>query len=348
MHRIQLPDSRSTIRSNAVAGSPLRAEPVFRRFYKQRAAKRSNPRHRTRRSRFLQADVGLSEQATRAIGGNWPIRFWLGPDCFGKMLERVASLASPTDSGRMGVTPATKILLAMRSGGICAMPGCGRHLTYDATAGTDTYIAEAAHIRGEKSIAARYDASMTEAERNAIDNLIYFCADDHTIIDKVEADWPVAKLQKIKLDHERKVRETMIETFADVAFPELASAVSWVATQAPTSLPSSFEITSPDEKIRKNDLSSSARLVIASGLVSQATVASYVEAEAQLDSDFPDKLRSGFLSEYHALRHKGHKGEELFELMCAFAVRGLKKQIDRTAGLAVLVYLFEICDVFER
>ena len=248
----------------------------------------------------------------------------------------------------MGVTTATKILLAMRSGGVCAMPGCGRHLTYDATVGTDTYIAEAAHIRGEKPMAARYDASMTEAERNAINNLIYFCTDDHTIVDKVEADWPVARLEVIKKEHERKVRETMIETFADVAFPELASAVSWVTTQAPATANLSFDITAPDEKIKKNDLSSASRRVIASGLVSQATVASYVEAEAQLDPDFPDKLRSGFLAEYHALRHKGHKGDELFELMCAFAVRGLKKQIDRTAGLAVLVYLFEICDVFER
>lgn len=248
----------------------------------------------------------------------------------------------------MAVTTATKILLAMRSGGICAMPRCGRHLTYSAVVGTDTYIAEAAHIRGEKLTAARYDASMTDIERDSIHNLIYFCTDDHTIIDKVEADWPVHKLVTIKTEHERKVRDTLIEAFADVAFPELASAVAWVTTQTPAVIPVSFEITAPEEKIRKNDLSNASRIVIASGLVSQATVASYVEAETQLDPYFPDKLRSGFLAEYHALRYKGHKGDELFELMCAFAVRGLNKQIDRTAGLAVLIYLFEICDVFER
>lgn len=248
----------------------------------------------------------------------------------------------------MAVTTATKILLAMRSGGVCAMPRCGKHLTYDATLGTDTYVAEAAHIRGEKSIAARYDASMTDEQRNAIDNLIYFCTDDHTIIDKVVEDWPTARLMTIKLEHERKVRETMLEAFADVAFPELAAAVAWVTTQPASSGPVSFDLTAPDEKIKKNDLSSPSRLIIAAGLVSQATVASYVEVEAQLDPYFPDKLKSGFLAEYYTLKHKGHKGDELFELMCAFAVRGLAKQVDRTAGLAVLVYLFEICDVFER
>lgn len=248
----------------------------------------------------------------------------------------------------MAVSPATKILLAMRSGGICAMPGCGRHLTYNATVGTDTYVAEAAHIRGEKPIAARYDASMTEAERNGIDNLVYFCTDDHTIIDKVEADWPVERLVTIKCEHELKVRETMIEAFADVAFPELASAVAWVATQATSVGMTTFEVIPPDEKIKKNELTNSSRNIIAAGLVSQATVAGYVEAETQLDPDFPDKLKSGFLAEYYCLKHKGHKGDELFELMCAFAERGLKSTKDRTAGVAVLIYLFEICDVFEK
>ena len=77
-------------------------------------------------------------------------------------------------------------------------------------------------------------------------------------------------------------------------------------------------------------------------------MAAYVEAETQLDADFPERLKAGFLEEYFKQRKDGHKGDELFELMCAFAQRGLKKQVDRTAGVAVLVYLFEICDVFEK
>lgn len=77
-------------------------------------------------------------------------------------------------------------------------------------------------------------------------------------------------------------------------------------------------------------------------------MASYVEAETQLDPDFPERLKAGFLEKYYALRKVGHKGDELFELMCEFAQQGLKRQSDRTAGLAVLIYLFEICDVFEK
>jgi hypothetical protein len=237
--------------------------------------------------------------------------------------------------------------LAFRSGGMCAFPKCGKHLTYEAKVGDDTYVGEAAHIRGEKPTAARYDATMTDEERDNVRNLIYMCTDHHTIIDKVEEDWPFATLQALKEAHESQVRQAVEEAFADVAFPELERSISWVATQVPATN-GSFDIIAPDEKIKKNELSNGARHIIAAGLTSRATVSAYVEAEAQLDADFPERLKAGFLAEYYSLLREGHKGDDLFELMCSFAQRGLQNQADRTAGLAVLVYLFEICDVFEK
>lgn len=247
----------------------------------------------------------------------------------------------------MSATYPTRIILAFRSGGTCAYPACGKVLTYEATVGDDTYVAEAAHIRGEKLGAARYDASMTDEQRDAVQNLMYLCTDHHTIIDKVEADWPVELLEEVKRIHEGRVRDAMAEAFAEVDFPELENAVSWVTTQTP-SQNGSFDLITPNEKIKKNDLSNGQRHIIAAGMTSRPTVAAYVEAEAQLDSDFPDRLKAGFLEEYYRLRKLGIKGDELFELMCAFAQRGMRRQADKTAGVAVLVYLFEICDVFEK
>lgn len=247
----------------------------------------------------------------------------------------------------MSASYPTRIILALRSGGVCAFPTCGKHLTYDAKVGDDTYVGEAAHIRGEKPTAARYDANMSDDERDSVRNLIYMCTDHHTIIDKVEADWSTATLLALKQNHEAEVKRAMEAAFADVAFPELQAAVSWVSAQAPAA-DGSFDLLAPDEKIKKNALSNGARHIIAAGLISRPTVAAYVEAETQLDSDFPERLKAGFLEEYFRLRKHGHKGDELFELMCAFAQRGLRKQVERTAGVAVLVYLFEICDVFEK
>lgn len=63
----------------------------------------------------------------------------------------------------------------------------------------------------------------------------------------------------------------------------------------------------------------------------------------------PERLKEGFLIEYHRLKKtKELSADELFDLMCRFAQRGLHRQIERTAGLAVLVYLFETCEVFEK
>jgi hypothetical protein len=188
---------------------------------------------------------------------------------------------------------------------------------------------------------------MTEDERDSVHNLIFMCTDHHTIIDKVEADWPTATLLAIKTAHEAQVRLAMEEAFADVAFPELERSISWVTAQAPGAH-GSFDLVAPDEKIEKNALTNGSRHIIAAGIAARATVSAYVEAEAQLDADFPERLKAGFLAEYYALRAQGHKGDELFELMCSFAQRGLRNQADRTAGIAVLIYLFEICDVFEK
>lgn len=247
----------------------------------------------------------------------------------------------------MAASYPTRIILALRSGGVCAFPSCGKHLTYEAKVGDDTYVGEAAHIRGEKSTAARYDATMTDKERDDVHNLLYMCTDHHTVIDKIEADWPVDVLLALKEKHEAQVLQAMEDAFSEVAFPELQTAVSWVTTQPPAA-DGAFDLLAPDEKIKKNALSNGARHIIAAGLTSRATVAGYVEAETQLDPDFPERLKAGFLEEYFGQRKQGHKGDELFELMCAFAQRGLRKQTDRTAGIAVLVYLFEICDVFEK
>jgi hypothetical protein len=247
----------------------------------------------------------------------------------------------------MGASYQTKLILAFRSGGVCAFQNCGKHLTYNAKVGDDTYVGEAAHIRGEKLKAARYDSSMTDEERDNVRNLMYLCTDHHTIIDKVEADWPTPVLQSLKEKHEKLVRQAMENAFADVAFPELQNAVSWVEKQAPATN-GTFDLIPPDEKIKKNALSNGSRRIIVAGLTSRATVGEYVKAEAQLDPDFPERLKAGFLAEYYARRKDGHKGDELFELICAFAQRGLRRQADKAAGIAVLIYLFEICDVFEK
>ncbi len=249
----------------------------------------------------------------------------------------------------MRVSYPTKLQLAFRSGDRCAFPGCERALTVVSESGTNHAITgEAAHIAGERPDAARYDPSMTDEQRNHYNNLIYLCGDDHTRIDKQERNFPVNWLLKTKQDHERKVREAMNAALAEVGFPELAQATAWIS-RIPAGQPShDFSIIPPDEKIQKNELSYGSRVTITMGMGVVREVHSFVQQEAVLDPDFPERLKSGFLEEYFRLRKNGHKGDVLFDLMCQFAQRGMKEQSKRSAGLAVLIYLFERCEVFKK
>jgi len=243
----------------------------------------------------------------------------------------------------------TKLLLAFRSGDRCAFPGCGRALTVDSESGGDPAITgEAAHISGEKPGAARYDRNMTDAQRNHYNNLIYLCRNHHTQIDAQEQDFPVANLLLIKVEHESKVREAMNVAFSEVSSAELAHATAWISRIKPGSPSEEYTIIPPDDKIRKNELSIGSRRTILMGLSVAREVQAFIEQEAQLDSEFPERLKAGFLEEYYRLRKEGHRSDDLFDLMCQFSQRGMKEQSMRSAGLAILIYMFERCEVFEK
>ena len=92
----------------------------------------------------------------------------------------------------------------------------------------------------------------------------------------------------------------------------------------------------------------SSKQIITMALSVSSEVRSFIQTAAQTDKDFPERLKSGFLEEYYRLKRKGISGDELFNLMCEFAQRGFKDYVQRAAAQAVLVYLFETCEVFER
>jgi hypothetical protein len=67
-----------------------------------------------------------------------------------------------------------------------------------------------------------------------------------------------------------------------------------------------------------------------------------------MDPDFPERLKEGFLAEYERLRAADFTGDELFISMREFSSGGSSEFVRQAAGLAVLSYLFESCEVFEK
>ncbi len=260
----------------------------------------------------------------------------------------------------MSAVPKTKILLAYRSGDICALPECvrkGRRLSVDSASGDPINVGQAAHIAGEhggtdkKQRSARYNPDMSDEERNSYHNLVYLCGACHKRIDTLpegEMDFSVELLKSIKTDHEEKVRQAMVDAFAEIGFSELQEATQWVAVIQPSTVTDDYSLLKLDDKIKKNDLDAESRAVIAMGLGVAPEVSRYIESVAQIDPEFPERLKAGFLEKYWRLKKEGIKGADLFELMCRFAQQGFSRQGQRSAGLAVLIYLFESCEVFEK
>jgi hypothetical protein len=67
------------------------------------------------------------------------------------------------------------------------------------------HIAKAAHIVGENEGSARFDPSVSLADRNKLDNLILMCPTHHEMIDADEETWTVERLRSLKATHERNM-----------------------------------------------------------------------------------------------------------------------------------------------
>lgn len=254
----------------------------------------------------------------------------------------------------MSASARTKVILAFKSGNMCAFSNCRKALTSDGVKSDTAIVGEAAHIYGEKPgkegkpASARYRADMTDAKRNHYDNLIYLCPTCHTKIDKQEKDYPADLLFALKAEHESWVAEQLDQGMSEVSFAELEVAAKALASGRHSSNGDSFEVIPPEEKINKNELSDTVRSDIAMGLSKSHEVERFLANMAtNVDEDFPERLKSGFKEKYLELK-KTLSGDELFASMLEFAQAGQKGFRQQAAGLAILSHLFHLCEVFEK
>ncbi len=252
----------------------------------------------------------------------------------------------------MSASYPTKIILAMRSGNVCAMKTCRISLTADGHESDLSLIGEAAHIYGEssgtktKKASARYKANMTDEKRNHYDNLIYLCPTCHTIIDKQEEDYPAEMLYQLKAEHEAWVDEQLDIGMSDVTFTELDVAANAIASGQHSGV-SDFHVLPPEEKISKNSLGAVSKAYISMGLSRSAEVSKFLSQMSLLDSEFPIRLKDGFQQKYLELKQT-LSGDELFMGVLEFSQTGQKDFKQQAASLALLSHLFHLCEVFEK
>ncbi|HEY0428425.1 MAG TPA: hypothetical protein VGC76_11645 [Pyrinomonadaceae bacterium] len=92
--------------------------------------------------------------------------------------------------------------LSILSGNTCAFPNCPTPLV-DEESGIIT--AQMCHIKAKNAGGARYDASQSNQERDAFENLILMCPIHHTVIDADVESYTVERLHQLKKNHELRV-----------------------------------------------------------------------------------------------------------------------------------------------
>lgn len=92
--------------------------------------------------------------------------------------------------------------LFLKSGNLCAFPGCS-HLIMDPDG---AFVGEMCHIEAAETEGERFNPAQTNEQRRELQNLVLLCHRHHVITDDVVA-FPVAKMRQLKNDHENRVNE---------------------------------------------------------------------------------------------------------------------------------------------
>ncbi len=143
-------------------------------------------------------------------------------------------------------------------------------------------------------------------------------------------------------------RESIAREMPSVTFDELDVVTKFILHMPPAYSEINFTLTDIREKISRNHLTEEVNSLLTMGMGKVREVGRFIEHNAMLRPDFPEKLKSGFLAEYQRLCTAGMTGDALFESLHKFSCGNSSDFRKAAAGLAVLSYLFEKCEVFER
>jgi hypothetical protein len=247
----------------------------------------------------------------------------------------------------MAVTESTKRFLGIKSGNRCAKPGCNEPLVEPGTPlDTGVITGQVAHIVAQSDNGPRADPSMPLADRDAEPNLVLLCRKHHAIADAQENTYSIEEMRRWKAEHEALVEQQMQALAGDVTFVELEVAADAVMAQPMLSTPG-FRATEVRDKMGKNALTDRVTPDMSRGMLGAEIVKDFVAQRAIMTPDFPDRLRGGFVAVYERLWTEGLRGDDLFFALRVFAAPPHLSLERQMAGLAVLVHLFRICQVFE-
>lgn len=239
-------------------------------------------------------------------------------------------------------------LLWSRSAGICCFPACSVICVREATSeNPSATIGQIAHIESKSDRGPRANPLLSDRERDAYPNLILLCPTHHRLVDARESAFTADLLRTWKTERETTVFESLAQHMPSISFAELDIITKALVNNRPAPIDSLW-LVPPQEKMDRNGLTNRTAILVNIGLIQSNQVQQFVAVMDGLDNTFIARLTSGFVDEYHQQLQNGLQGDSLFEAMRQFSAKGQSHIRFQCAGLAVLVYLFERCEVFER
>ena len=229
------------------------------------------------------------------------------------------------------------------SRGLCSFPDCGQQCV-DYTGGSATTIGEIAHIVSESPNGPRHESL---PDHDVYANLLLLCRNHHTLVDSRTDLYTIEVLRGWKGAVDSKYAADLARGAHDVSFAEL-DVITQNLAQDPTPLQASVSLIPIQAKMHNNSLTETTGELLKIGLLMVQRVESYLDNMEGLNAGFAAGLTTGFVAKYTELQQAGLRGDELFSELQVFSTQGSDDLLSQTAGLAVLTYLFERCEVFEK
>lgn len=211
----------------------------------------------------------------------------------------------------------------------------------------DAVFGKIAHIYAHSDGGPRSNPNLSPSDRDKYENWILLCSNHHDIIDKQPDSYPADKLNTWKENHEAWVHDNLVTAMPNVSFAELEIVTKAIISN-PVAPTENYSIIPPKEKLAKNSLSPKVEQLVIMGMVKSKEVQNFIRDISNSYQSFPEQISNGFTEKYKMLKNEGLTGDSLFEALHVFASGGRTDFTHQSAGLAVLVYLFEKCEVFEK
>jgi len=250
-------------------------------------------------------------------------------------------------SNRKPMTATDQRRLWVNAHGLCSNPSCRRKLIVEPTEfDRATSTGKQAHVVAHSIGGPRGDGDVPVGERDTYENMILLCGNCHDFVDGQPNTYTGEVLHGWKQSHEGWIESCVQQSMTSIQFEDLEEVTSrFIQGELTQSTPEvAMNIA---EKIKKNRLTERSVRLLRMGVAGAQIAGAYIHDLERERPGFGQRLRHGFLQYYSQGIVDKKEPDDIFSDLVEVSANHSTDFQKKAAGLAVLGYLFTICEVFE-